>query len=300
MTMNKVYRLAIFTISTYFFCVKGLKKKIWMKYILLWTSAGVEPFNDMGEGQDGFVMKNCPFRNCFVTDNKGYFEKLEEFDVILFNAPNLNLYDTLPATRAAYQKYVFVGSKYVMDYPVPASYDNFFNWTWTYRLDSDVIFSYITVKDKSGGVIGPESEMHWLNPNNMTQANSFVRRKLQNKKTAIAWIKTNCYTGNHEDDFALQLKNELSLYGLSMDIFGQCAGSVLDCSIDADSEIDKCEAKLQTDYYFYLALEDGLSEDYVTDKILIALHNYAIPVVYGGANYSRYEVVRFFCLTSMR
>lgn len=287
--MKKLYSSTIITmlVMRYFFYVKGLKRKNWINYILFWTSAGVEPFNEMGEGQYSFIRKQCPFRNCFVTDDKGYFEKIEEFDIILFNVLNLNTYNYLPSTRAAYQKYVFVSPKPAVDYPIPAGYTDFFNWTWTYRLDSDITFSYVTVKNKAGKVIGPKLDMHWLHPDRMKQPNEFVRSKLQNKKTAIAWIKTDCYTGYHEDDFPLQLKKELSLYELNMDIYGQCGDTILDCSINVDSGDEGCAAKLQTDYYFYLALEDAVSEDYVTNKILLSLNNYAVPVVYGGANYSR-------------
>lgn len=287
-------RLTIFTtlLMLNFFGGNGFNKKNWMNYILLWTSAGVEPFKYLGEGQETFIRKKCPSKNCFVTDDKEYFKNTEDFDIILFNVQNLNTFYSLPLTRAAYQGYVFVSSKSAMKYPLPAVYDGVFNWTWTYRLDSDVIFSNIIVKNKRGDVVGPMREMHWLHPNKMNRINKFVKRKLRYKKTAIAWIRTDCYTGHVEDDFALQLINELSRYELTMDIYGQCAGTDLYCSNEMDlEEDDECGTKLQTDYYFYLAIEDALSEDYVTEKIMFALNNYAVPVVYGGANYSRYEVL---------
>lgn len=286
--MNKLHSLTIFTLLLTFnlFDVKGLKKKSWMNYILLWTSAGVAPFKAMGDEEEIFINNKCPFRNCLITSNKGYFKKLEDFDMILFNALNLNPFDSLPSTRAAYQRYVFVSSTSAINYPVPPSYNGVFNWTWTYRLDSDIIFSYIIVKNKTGDVIGPKREMHWLHPSEMNQTNQFLRRKLRYKETAIAWIRSDCYTGNLEDDFAWQLKKELSRYELRLDIYGQCAGGLY-CSIDANSGPDGCATKLERYYYFYLAIEDALSKDYVTDKILLALNNYAVPVVYGAANYSR-------------
>lgn len=295
--MDKLCSLAIVNIllMLYFFGVNTLRENTWMNYILLWTSAGLEPFKDMKEGQEIFISNKCPFRNCFVTDNKGYFEKIEDFDIILFNALNLNTYDSLPSKRVSYQKYVFVSSKCAIDYPVPAGYEGIFNWTWTYRLDSDVTFLYVIVKNLKGDVIGPKREMHWLHPNVTKKLSKFVKKKLLRKRIAIAWIKSNCYTGYREDDFALQLKKELSLYNLSMDIYGQCGDTYPDCSIKVDSGVAGCAAKLQTDYYFYLVIEDAIDEDYVTDKILLALNNYAVPVVYGGANYSRYEVLRKFC-----
>lgn len=290
--MNKLCSLAVVNILIMLYCfgVNTSRENFWMNYILLWTSAGVEPFKDMGEGQEIFIRNKCPLRNCFVTDNKGYLEKIEEFDIILFNAPNLNTYNSFPSKRVSYQNYVFVSSRCSMDYPLPAGYEGVFNWTWTYRLDSDVTFLYVVVKNLKGDVIGPKREMHWLHQNVKKKLSKLVRKKLLTKRIAIAWIKTTCYTGYREDDFALQLKKELNLYNLSMDIYGKCDDTHLDCSIEVDSGADGCAAKLQRDYYFYLAIEDAIYEDYVTDKILLALNNYAVPVVYGGANYSRYEV----------
>lgn len=293
--MSNTYSLTIISMFN-FFGVKGTffgvnvrQKKLWMNYILLWTSAGVEPFNTLGEGQDTFIRKKCPFTNCFVTDDRGYFGKIEEFDVILFNALNLNTYDILPTIRRAHQIYVFVSSKSARAYPVPPGYDGVFNWTWTYRLDSNILFSYIIVKNKRGDVVGPKTNMRWFPRNKMSKPKEFVKNNLQNKTIAIAWIKTNCYTRNVGEDFAFELKKQLSLNSLTMDIYGECEGADIHCSGD-----NECATKLRADikkYYFYLALEDAVSEDYVTDKILLALNNYAVPVVYGGANYSRYQII---------
>nr|XP_037877562.1 alpha-(1,3)-fucosyltransferase C-like [Bombyx mori] len=41
-------------------------------------------------------------------------------------------------------------------------------------------------------------------------------------------------------------------------------------------------------YYFYLSFENSFGEDYVTEKLLHALEFDAVPVVYGGANYTRF------------
>lgn len=53
---------------------------------------------------------------------------------------------------------------------------------------------------------------------------------------------------------------------------------------------EHCYALIESDYYFYLAFENSFCEDYVTEKILTATQHYAVPVVYGGANYSRYVI----------
>lgn len=42
-------------------------------------------------------------------------------------------------------------------------------------------------------------------------------------------------------------------------------------------------------YYFYLAFEDSMSVDYITQAVLNAYDNYAVPIVYGGVHYDKYE-----------
>ncbi|XP_022823477.1 alpha-(1,3)-fucosyltransferase 9-like isoform X3 [Spodoptera litura] len=45
---------------------------------------------------------------------------------------------------------------------------------------------------------------------------------------------------------------------------------------------------LQKDYYFYMSMENSFAEDYVTEKLLTALRNDVVPIVYGGADYNRF------------
>ncbi|XP_050682732.1 alpha-(1,3)-fucosyltransferase C-like [Leptidea sinapis] len=52
--------------------------------------------------------------------------------------------------------------------------------------------------------------------------------------------------------------------------------------------IEDCLDLLRKDYFFYLAFENSLAEDYVTEKILYPLMHYTVPIVYGGADYSRF------------
>jgi hypothetical protein len=48
-----------------------------------------------------------------------------------------------------------------------------------------------------------------------------------------------------------------------------------------------CDTLLQN-YKFYLAAENSLCPDYVTEKFYRALMNNAVPIVFGGADYAQY------------
>lgn len=42
---------------------------------------------------------------------------------------------------------------------------------------------------------------------------------------------------------------------------------------------------MEQDYKFYLAFENSICHDYITEKFYNALQYRTVPIVYGGANY---------------
>lgn len=104
------------------------------------------------------------------------------------------------------------------------------------------------------------------------------------KRSAAAWYVTDCETVALHLDYIKTLRLELSKHYFTVDILGPCGN--VPCSTKGRK--NKCYAMIESNYYFYLAFENALSDDYVTEQLLIALNNYAVPVVFGGANYTRY------------
>lgn len=270
--------------------VSGHEKREELIYILQWTPRKTEPFNFMESGQDVFIHKGCNYTNCFITNDRSYFNDVRLFDVMLFNAVNIRTYlpVVLPPRRSKYQKYVFVSTESAANYPGSKEYNSVFNWTWTYKFDSDINFSYITVKDQWGVVIGPKEDMHWMNISEMKSTSKYIKRKLRKKHKAVAWFVSNCDTMSDRLHLAKALQLELQKYLQVLDIYGECGN--LKCPLDGF--YDGCYALIESDYYFYLAFENSFSEDYVTEKLLTALEHFAVPIVYGGANYTRYRVLR--------
>lgn len=259
--------------------VKGIVKNNSLIYILIWTTPQIIPFSFLEMGQNYFTNKKCQFQNCFVTDNKLYFNDIRDFDVILFNV--MDIKDNLwPLKRSEKQKYVFMSTESPVSFPITKIYDDFFNLTWTYKLDSDATIRYLVVRNKRGEIIGPKINMKWISINNMKQTSKYIKRKLQSKSIAVAWFVSHCETKGHREALYWQLNDELAIRNLKVDVFGVCGHKT--CLVE-----DECDALLESDYYFYLAFENSLSEDYVTEKLLTALQNFVVPVVYGGANYTR-------------
>lgn len=264
------------------------KKVEGMIYILIWTDANQYPFTKFKMGTKYFRDNGCKFTNCYLTNNTGYFDNVTQFDAILFNSIELHneLEIALPARRLKYQRYIFVSPESPMNYPVHSRYNNFFNWTWTYKLNSDNLFTYIAVMDMYDKVIGPKLDMHWMDVREMKKPRGDIINILKNKTNAVAWFVSHCQTSSNRENYVMFLRKELSAFGLKVDIFGKC-----DKLCDASCPIENmtyCNSLLKDRYFFYLAFENSMSEDYVTEKVLTATKNLAVPVVYGGANYTRY------------
>lgn len=262
----------------------GFEKTRWFNYILQWTNTDIIPFHHLEEEYEIFIQNKCAFRNCFVTSNKSYFSNTADFDAVLFYGPDLHMqpYLKMPVNRSVNQKYVFVSVESAHNYPILKKFNNFFNWTWTYKLDSDARFGFIAIRNRYGEIIGPNKLMHWLPIHQMNPINKFIKYRLRHKKIAAVYFVSNCNTISNREQFVLDLETELIQYDLKLDIYGKCG--FLTCPVSSMAE---CLVKVQLDYFFYLAFENSFSEDYVTERLLQALQNFAVPIVYGGANYTR-------------
>lgn len=272
----------IFIVFSLIYFTTGRIKKPGMIYILEWTTKYKEPFSFMQMKRDSFILRGCSYQNCYLTDNIGYFENITDFDVILFNVVSLipRKDMALPESRIDDQIYVFVSTESASNYPIGPDFNNFFNWTWSYKLNSDVIFPYVAVWNKEGKVIGPAANITWVT--SMKPASKYITNKLRNKRIAAAWFASNCGAHNKRILFVTKLRNAMAPYGLYLDIYGNCGNKI--CPRE---RIQECYGLLETNYYFYLAFENSFDEDYVTEKFLTAAEHYTVPVLFGGANYSR-------------
>lgn len=66
-----------------------------------------------------------------------------------------------------------------------------------------------------------------------------------------------------------------------VDIFGQCGPKKCPRSSNED-----CWKMVEKDYKFYLAFENSICVDYVTEKFFNSISHQVIPIVLGGADYS--------------
>lgn len=227
------------------------------KVILYWNTF----FGDAGMsfGLGNKIFENCSYKNCFATSNKSFLP-MEQFDSIVFHAPRYTVHqDGYPFKRCAHQKYIF----YSMESPFNVKIDRatkeyFYNWTMTYRTDSDIHRPYsIVVKSDENYTIPTVEE-------------------IKKKSKKIAWFVSNCQTaGSHR---RMNYAQELNKY-IPVDIYGTCG--TLTCE-----NRTACYKMLETDYKFYLSFENSMCKDYVTEKLFNVLEYNVVPIVLDIFSYN--------------
>ncbi|CAH1637237.1 unnamed protein product [Spodoptera littoralis] len=229
-----------------------------------------------------FQVTHCRVNNCIFTHDKNFFGgDYSQFDAVLFFDKSLKLEEEhLPINRTSSQVYVFGTVESSYNYPACETYfDDFFNLTVTYRLDSDINWPYFLVRDLTGQVLAPKVDVKWPEQSNVSISSNIVDI-LAKKKRAAAWLVSHCQADSLRDEYLTRLQEHLYHFSLEIDVFGLCSN--IKCRYGSCSEM------FTRDYYFYMAFENSFSADYVTEKVLHGYDNYAVPIVYGGANYTRF------------
>ena len=211
-----------------------------------------------GEGKVPF--EQCPHTNCFLTRDKS---EMKSSDVVLFHASDI---PTHPPQKALGQIWGYFNLESPPLTPrVPDSYRKTFNWTLTYRRDSDVPVFYAQVNRKQKQF-----------DSNIGVSHNVTNVAHKPKKLAV-WMVSNCNSQSKRAKYVDELKKYIPI-----DIYGACGDKK--CPKD---KWGKCMNLIAEQYMFYLAFENGLCQDYVTEKFfkVLRFNTGAVPIVYGAADY---------------
>ena len=156
------------------------------------------------------------------------------------------------------------------------NYDNrlkgFFNWTMTYRLDSDIPkpYGFLADKNSSGNhfnlTLLKDREWRKQSPADLIYPEEI--RKRANRKKLVAWVVSHCRTKSNREGYVREMQKYIQV-----DIYGKC-GTPAKCKNRS------CDDLLE-DYKFYLSFENSICKDYVTEKFFSKLGR-IVPVVLGG------------------
>ncbi|XP_069191427.1 4-galactosyl-N-acetylglucosaminide 3-alpha-L-fucosyltransferase FUT6-like [Procambarus clarkii] len=153
--------------------------------------------------------------------------------------------------------------------------DGFFNRTMHHRRDSDILVLH-------GFIVGRGRDASFLPPSWRQDPVLFPNKT--RRKLAVAFV-SNC----KDNSGRLQYIRTLKKYA-RVDVYGRCGDHKCGSSRYAEHAYkpatDPCMRMAGDSYLFYLAFENALCTDYVTEKLYKLLYYPLIPVVLGAANYS--------------
>ena len=210
---------------------------------------------------------SCDQLTCRLTQNGDEFQRSDALIFHGWDLPSVTVLKEVEKSKPSKQRWIF----YLMESPVinaghkPALFNGMFNWTLTYRLDSDFLAPY--------GYYAP------LTPD---EINRKPKNYAEGKDKLVAWGVSHC--GMLRDEFVTKL-----LKYIKVDIFGSCANK-FNQHESCPRGSQECHNKLQR-YKFYLSFENSFCIDYITEKYWenpLALN--MVPVVMGGASYENEQL----------
>ncbi|KAF2900250.1 hypothetical protein ILUMI_05934 [Ignelater luminosus] len=210
----------------------------------------VEGLQAWHQNAGSVAFQGCPASRCMLTENEDE-KTFKKADAVLFQ------HTSYPS--AAYRPPEQVWILYLLECPYYTfiyEHGNVFNWTATYRWDSDLVTPY----------------EKWVYYDPKVTQKRQERNYAANKTKKVAWFVSNCFARNNRLKYAQELQNYISL-----DIYGACG--TLTCS----RQDPRCFQLLDRDYKFYLAFENSNCGGYITEKFYVnGLQYNVIPIVMGA------------------
>ena len=259
------------------------------KLVLVYTPWPYEPWGPKDSKEaESFIFSDwdgtpCEESRCQITFDKGL---LNISDAVLVHGiaykPTI---EEMTRNRPSAQRWVF----YVKESPTtwlsaPSHFDGMFNWTATYRRDSDFFVPYgsyapLKVDDDAPGAdtaTVPEK----YSKSDKEGSPTYLRGETKDKMVAFG-VSNHC--GGQRFAFIRALMKHVEV-----NIFGKCA-TAFEANktwVCPQNMGNGCLQELQR-HKFYLAFENSLCIDYITEKYWRnSLERGLVPIVLGGASYS--------------
>nr|CAD7441845.1 unnamed protein product [Timema bartmani]CAD7461304.1 unnamed protein product [Timema tahoe] len=225
------------------------EKQVHLKKILLYNGLG--SWSPLKQGRESFLQSQCPVDTCTISTNKA---EAQDADAILFKDHFVNPGHLRPGNQ--------VWILYFLECPYHTQHvkhNDVFNWTATYRRDSDLV--------------APYEKWAYYNDKVVENPHGLDRNYAANKTKKVAWFVSNCGARNKRLQYAHELQKHIQV-----DIYGSCGTKKCPRSSQG-----KCFDMLDKDYKFYLAFENSNCKDYITEKFYVnGLQRNVLPIVMGA------------------
>ncbi|KAH7713916.1 alpha1,3-fucosyltransferase [Aphelenchoides avenae] len=228
--------------------------------ILMWTTYydGSRPTQ---------LLDGCPQQEqyqCTFTYNRSFFETA---GAVVFHLRNVNVSDLPKAPAFHGQKFVAFTtespSNSIDDVrELPKSY---FHWSLTYLSVSDVAFPY------GGPWISRDAQKRGIPPLNWTYDTEEILR--QKKIRGAIWFVSNCRTASGREWAVSALSRQFRI-----DVAGSCASNENFTNLCPHSNGSDCDS-IFGQYYFYVAAENSICKEYISEKYWSRVHYPSVPIV---------------------
>ncbi|XP_007901721.1 alpha-(1,3)-fucosyltransferase 4 [Callorhinchus milii] len=212
--------------------------------VLVWW----QPFGVAGNTRDCEAVHNVA--DCRITSDRDQYRLSQ---AVVMHHRDIDLSE-LPEGRPPSQRWIWMNFESPSHTANVERLDGMFNWTMTYKLESDIFIPYGYFYRQEKGV---------------------ARLVLPSKTKLVAWVISNW----NEDHRRVQYYHRLSSH-LDIEVYGQHGMDLKNNSVVATV----------SQYKFYLAFENSQHIDYITEKVWRnAFLSSAVPVVLGPTR-ANYEI----------
>ncbi|XP_061699848.1 4-galactosyl-N-acetylglucosaminide 3-alpha-L-fucosyltransferase 9-like [Syngnathoides biaculeatus] len=181
---------------------------------------------------------------CFITANRNFYQKSDGV-VIHHHDIRSDLSNLPPLQRPSFQKWIWMNLESPSRSSKLGGINDLFNLTLNYRLDADIPVPYGSLVSSQG-------------------VDDFIPPK---KNKLLCWIVSNWNTSYTR----VKYYNELEKH-IKVDVYGRAFNKFLTTQKYA-STLTNCK--------FYLAFENSIHKDYITEKFFNPLGAGTVPVVLG-------------------
>ena len=233
--------------------------------------------------------ETCPTRvPCEYVPQSSY----NTSDIVMINAFYLRYQREMPKYRFPRQKWLFYHTEAPRSqrFRFLQRYHDAFNLTLTYSSDADIVQPYgICLPTRANIDRDPSSITPYIRKvyGRMADSAPWLSSRQKDytsfdiaagKSRLVAWMASDCTATNKRSDYVALLQRHVHV-----DIYGTCGN--LTCLPKFSVA---CEKLLQS-YKFYLAFENSLCPEYITEKAWLRLRDgVVVPVVLGSAEYEKY------------
>ncbi|EGT42451.1 CBN-FUT-5 protein [Caenorhabditis brenneri] len=209
--------------------------------VVIVNSGELNAMTACSQQRPNFVRRTGQCRHCSITNNVSL---LATSDAVFFHSRDFS-----EETLSEYAKNRQHHTPYVLmtqespHHSYLKKYSNYFNWTMTYRKDSDVHFPY--------GALVKLKEPARINYTEIWRS----------KTKEALWLNANSMSHNQRTQLVKKLKEK----GMDIDLMGPAHRNVpRDCP--RSKLYEDCNIKLHSPYKFYIAFENSNCKGYVTEK----------------------------------